>query len=187
MFANTKASGPLGRRKPRDRRKNVPTFFKASLTISMMALGLVAGSWAAGASAEPPPAPPGQGPCSHGNTGKECKPDPSVNGKDCDLHGNNGGVNEDHCLAATTPVDVVVSTNVTTTTSTIDTSTTTPATTATNGGTATGATNAPAANGSAPTSAVLGAPAEENGTTPGQAGAGVLRPTVSAAELAFTP
>lgn len=50
--------------------------------------------------------PPGQGPCSHGETGTQCKDDPSDNGKDCDEHGNNGGVNEDHCQETdTTPTE----------------------------------------------------------------------------------
>src|SRR6476469_5626729 len=90
----------------------------------VLALGVMAGGMTGlAASAAPPPAPPGQGDCSHGNTGKECKPDPSTNGKDCEQHGNNGvgGVNEDHCLAttpATTTVDTPT-TDDTTTTSTL--------------------------------------------------------------------
>lgn len=40
--------------------------------------------------------------CDHGATGKECRPDPSEHGKDCDVHGNHGGVNEDHCETTTT-------------------------------------------------------------------------------------
>jgi hypothetical protein len=40
--------------------------------------------------------------CDHGATGAECRPDPQpTNGKDCEEHGNQGGINEDHC--ATTP------------------------------------------------------------------------------------
>jgi len=65
----------------------------------VLALGVMTGGMTGlAASAAPPPAPPGQGDCSHGNTGKACKPDPSTNGKDCEQHGNNGvgGVNEDH-------------------------------------------------------------------------------------------
>jgi hypothetical protein len=49
--------------------------------------------------------PPGQGDCSHGSTGKDCKSDPSDNGKDCEAHGNKGGVNEDHCQGDTTPTE----------------------------------------------------------------------------------
>jgi LPXTG-motif cell wall-anchored protein len=40
--------------------------------------------------------------CDHGRTGRECRPDPSPNGKDCEVHGQHGGVNEDHCLSTTT-------------------------------------------------------------------------------------
>lgn len=40
-------------------------------------------------------------PCSHGNSGKDCRDDPNQNGKDCDPHGG-GGVNEDHCKDTTT-------------------------------------------------------------------------------------
>ena len=42
--------------------------------------------------------------CDHGNTGKPCKADPQPDrGKDCVLHGNSGGINEDHCAPAGTP------------------------------------------------------------------------------------
>lgn len=70
--------------------------------------------------------------CDHGATGKPCRPDPQpTHGKDCELHGNHGGVNEDHCL--TNP-----------TTSTTTTSTTSPATTDTTTATAlTTTTSAP--------------------------------------------
>lgn len=40
--------------------------------------------------------------CDHGHTGKICRPDPNDHGKDCDHHGNHGGVNEDHCRTTTT-------------------------------------------------------------------------------------
>lgn len=55
--------------------------------------------------ADPPDGPPGQDECSHGNSDKPCREDPQPDhGKDCEEHGNNGGINEDHCLAtATTP------------------------------------------------------------------------------------
>lgn len=94
---------------------------------------LVCGFIVPSAIADKPPAPPGQGECSHGNTGKDCKPDPSTNGKDCDPHGNNGGVNEDHCVATTT---TTTTTNETTTNQT----TTTNKTTTTNGTTTTNST-----------------------------------------------
>jgi hypothetical protein len=77
--------------------------------------------------------PPGQGPCNHGNSGKECKPDPQPeHGKDCDEHGpNEGGVNEDHCLGTTTETTTETTTGTTTTTptTTTTTATTTPDTT----------------------------------------------------------
>jgi hypothetical protein len=108
----------------------------------VLALGVMGGGMTGlAASAAPPPAPPGQGDCSHGNSGKECKPDPSTNGKDCEQHGNNGvgGVNEDHCLAttpATTTVDTTTSVGTTTTNATTTnqatTNQTTSATTTTN-------------------------------------------------------
>jgi hypothetical protein len=102
----------------------------------VLALGVMTGGMTGlAASAAPPPAPPGQGDCSHGNTGKACKPDPSTNGKDCEQHGNNsvGGVNEDHCLA-TTPATTTVDTTTTDHTTTTDATTnqTTSATTTTN-------------------------------------------------------
>jgi cobalamin biosynthesis Mg chelatase CobN len=100
----------------------------------VLALGVMAGGTTGfAASSAAPPAPPGQGDCSHGNTGKDCKPDPSTNGKDCDIHGNNGvgGVNEDHCLVATTPATTTdeTTTNQTTTNQTTDETTTNQTTT----------------------------------------------------------
>jgi cobalamin biosynthesis Mg chelatase CobN len=90
----------------------------------VLALGVMTGATAALAGPALPVAPPGQGDCSHGNTGKVCKPDPSTSGKDCDSHGKNsvGGVNEDHCLAT-------ASTTMTTTTTTKDKTITTHPTT----------------------------------------------------------
>lgn len=74
--------------------------------------------------ADKPPTPPGQGECNHGNSNQPCKPDPQPeHGKDCDPHGNNGGVNEDHCLSTTT------GSTTTTTNSTTDTTTTNQTTT----------------------------------------------------------
>lgn len=67
-------------------------------TVLIAAAGIFAG-FAVGK----PPSPPGQDPCSHGNTGKPCRPDPQPNhGKDCLHHGKKGGVNEDHCKGTTT-------------------------------------------------------------------------------------
>jgi len=69
--------------------------------------------------------------CSHGNSDKDCKPDPSENGKDCDDHGKARG-NEDHCDATTTTTTTTPTTSTTTTTTTTtttSTTTTTPTTT----------------------------------------------------------
>jgi hypothetical protein len=189
----------------------ITTIFKAALVISLIAFGLVTASWVTGASAQQPPEPPGQGPCSHGNTGKECKPDPSANGKDCDPHGNNGGVNEDHCLATTTTTDVVSTTDPAVTThdlTTTDETTTTngntttttngPTTTTATEGTTAAATNSPAASPPAPssspsTSGVLSTPpvtVTHTATKKSHARtAGVLgsNATVSSGQLAFTP
>jgi hypothetical protein len=74
--------------------------------------------------------PPGQGECGHGNSDKPCKDDPQPDkGKDCEEHGNSGGVNEDHCNGETTPTETT--TTETTTTETTDTTTTETTTTET--------------------------------------------------------
>jgi hypothetical protein len=184
---------------------SITTIFKAALVISLIAFGLVTASWVTGASAQQPPEPPGQGACSHGNTGKECKPDPSANGKDCDLHGQNGGVNEDHCLATTTTTGVVsttdpaVTTHETTTTNGNATTTTNgPATTTATEGTTAAAPDSPAASPAAPsssppTSGVLGTPpvtvTHATSTKKSHARTAVhgSDATVSSGQLAFTP
>jgi cobalamin biosynthesis Mg chelatase CobN len=104
----------------------------------VLALGVMTGGAVAGfaASSAPPPAPPGQGDCSHGNTGKACRPDPQPeHGKDCESHGNDGigGVNEDHCLGTspTTSTDVTT-TSQTTTNETTSSDVTTTSQTSTN-------------------------------------------------------
>jgi hypothetical protein len=105
--------------------------FLCLAALLVLGLGVMTGGVVAGfaASSAPPTPPPGQGDCSHGKTGKVCKPDPQPEqGKDCDTHGNPGvgGVNEDHCLA-TSPT---TSTDVTTTNeTTIDQTTTNETTT----------------------------------------------------------
>lgn len=96
--------------------------------------------------------------CDHGATGKACRPDPSSNGKDCEVHGNHGGVNEDHCdqevptstttttaprTPITGPIELEVIEITTTTTMPAPTTTTTtgpasPTTTVTTSGGATG-------------------------------------------------
>jgi len=96
----------------------------------VLALGVMTGGVAGfAAPSAPPTAPPGQGDCSHGNTGKVCKPDPQPEqGKDCDTHGNDGigGVNEDHCLGTspTTSTDVTSTSQTTTDQTTTDQTTT---------------------------------------------------------------
>lgn len=103
------------------------------LRILIVAIGLFAiGATAAVALADKPPSPPGKDPCSHGNTGKPCKPDPQPDrGKDCEKHGKEGGVNEDHCKgeATTTTTDTTDTTTTTNTTTTTETTTTTNTTT----------------------------------------------------------
>jgi hypothetical protein len=111
--------------------------------VAAMAGLLVAGLGVSAALADPgngngPPSPPGQGECQHGNSGQDCKPDPQPgHGKECDEHGNQGGVNEDHCLGTT---DSTTTTETTTTDETTTSETTTNATT-TNETTTTTTTN----------------------------------------------
>jgi hypothetical protein len=123
--------------------------FLCLAALLVLGLGVMTGGVVAGfaASSAPPTPPPGQGDCSHGKTGKVCKPDPQPEqGKDCDTHGNPGvgGVNEDHCLGTspTTSTDVTT-TNETTTDQTTTNETTSSATTTTNK-TATAAATTPA-------------------------------------------
>ena len=83
--------------------------------IAVLALGLFASAALAGNGK--PPAPPGQGECEHGNSGKPCRDDPQPEkGKDCDTHGKQGGVNEDHCKGTTPPPTTPEETTSTTTT-----------------------------------------------------------------------
>jgi hypothetical protein len=97
----------------------------AGAFILVAALGIL-GMASAGLAADPP----GQGPCSHGKSGKECKPDPQpTHGAECDEHGPyEGGVNEDHCLADTTGTTTTATTGTTTTNSTTTTVVTTQST-----------------------------------------------------------
>lgn len=93
--------------------------------IAALALGMFAAS-ALAAGSDKPPAPPGQGECAHGNSGKPCKDDPQPEkGKDCEEHGpKNGGVNEDHCKGTTPPPTTTEEEPPSTTTTTTTTSTT---------------------------------------------------------------
>ena len=73
--------------------------------------------------------PPGQGECGHGNSDKPCKDDPQPDkGKDCEEHGNSGGVNEDHCNGQTTPTETTTTETTETTETTTETTTTTDTT-----------------------------------------------------------
>jgi hypothetical protein len=110
--------------------------FLCLAALLVLALGVMTGGVAAGfaASSAPPTPPPGQGDCSHGQTGKVCKPDPQPEqGKDCDTHGNAGvgGVNEDHCLGTspTTSTDQTTTSKTTTNETTTDQTTTEQTTT----------------------------------------------------------
>ena len=75
--------------------------------VVMGVLGFAVSGVAVAGVSDKPPSPPGQGECEHGNSEKPCKEDPQPDkGKDCELHGNSGGVNEDHCKGEdTTPTD----------------------------------------------------------------------------------
>lgn len=103
------------------------------------------------AAAKPPTEPPGQGECSHGNSGQTCVPDPQPdNGQDCEEHGNQGGVNEDHCAPTTTVSSTT--TTVTEPTETTTTDSTTVPTTVPSETTTTSVTEAPPTTSEAPTS-----------------------------------
>jgi hypothetical protein len=91
---------------------------------AMLAAFGLGGAAAFAATADKPPSPPGQGECEHGNSQQQCKDDPSDHGKDCDQHGKQGGVNEDHCTADSTTTETTT-TETTETTETTDTTETT--------------------------------------------------------------
>lgn len=94
------------------------------LAVMVGVLGFAVSGVAVAGVNDKPPSPPGQDECEHGNSAKPCKEDPQPDkGKDCELHGNNGGVNEDHCKGdETTPTE----TTPTTPTDTTPTETKTP-------------------------------------------------------------
>jgi hypothetical protein len=85
------------------RQKHLLTFVLA-LVVGVLGFAVVGIATAGNGN---PPSPPGQGECEHGNSGKPCKDDPQPeHGKDCEEHGNLGGVNEDHCKGEeTTPTE----------------------------------------------------------------------------------
>jgi len=109
---------------------------KKLLMIAAMTAAFGLGTAAAlAASSDKPPLPPGQDECEHGNSLKPCKEDPQPeHGGDCQEHGNQGGVNEDHCKGEeTTPTETVPTTPTETTpTTSSETSTTEPTSTQTN-------------------------------------------------------
>lgn len=73
------------------------------LAVVVGVLGFAVSGVAVAAGNEKKPSPPGQEECGHGNTSKPCKEDPQPDkGKDCEAHGNHGGVNEDHCAESET-------------------------------------------------------------------------------------
>jgi hypothetical protein len=106
---------------------------KLIVIAAMIAAFGLGGAAAFAASTDKPPSPPGQAECGHGNTEKPCKEDPQPDkGKDCEAHGNQGGVNEDHCkVDETTPTETTPTTptETTPTTPTETTPTTTTETT----------------------------------------------------------
>src|SRR6478672_5424512 len=99
---------------------------------AMIAAFGLGGAAAFAATADKPPSPPGQGECEHGNDQKACKDDPQTDhGQDCDQHGKQGGVNEDHCAGDSTTTETTTeetTTEETTTTETTTTGTTTEST-----------------------------------------------------------
>jgi hypothetical protein len=132
---------------------------------------LVAGVAASAALADPgspgggpPPTNPGSpgDNCSHGNSDKDCRPDPNENGQDCEDHGNASG-NEDHCDAVdTTTTTTTTSTTETTSTSTTTTSSTTTTPTTTSSGSP---GTPPPGNGGPPSSSSSG-PESSSASTP---------------------
>jgi hypothetical protein len=95
--------------------------------LTLCALSAAGVSTAAASGNGKPGSPPGQGECAHGNSGKPCRDDPQPeHGRDCEHHGNQGGVNEDHCGPAPAPPTTVTPPPTTTTTTTVVTTTSTP-------------------------------------------------------------
>ena len=131
--------------------------------------------------------------CSHGNSDKDCRPDPNQNGKDCEDHGNAKG-NEDHCDQAGTTTTVPTTTNettttnqTTTTTTKTETGTTPPTTTSSstpgNGGSSGGPGVSSAPKPAVSTPAVQNKPAHQ---VSGARASGVAAATSKPGELPFT-
>jgi hypothetical protein len=161
-------TGPATPQSANDERQGMARLKAHAAKILALSVLLVAGIGASAALATPT-TPNGNGPpstvpgspgddCSHGNSDKDCRPDPNENGKDCDDHGNARG-NEDHCDAGstttTTTTESTTSTSNTTTTTSTGSTTSTSATTTTSttrttpasGGGGTTTTNPPASGG----------------------------------------
>src|SRR5512144_1056740 len=103
-------------------KKQLATF---ALAILVGGLGFVVAGVAVAGNGKPP-SPPGQGKCEHGDSGQSCKEDPQPEkGKDCQEHGNQGGVNEDHCTGVDQTTTEPTTTE-STTTETTPTESTTP-------------------------------------------------------------
>ena len=141
--------------------------------------------------------PPGQGLCNHGNSGRECKPDPQPDrGTECEEHGpNQGGVNEDHCLGGSTSATTAETTTEatrgsTTTVATSVASTVAVATTeATTGRTTTLATSVEstiAVTTSAPAAPTSTQPSQQGGKTATGQAANVAPVTLAARVLGST-
>jgi hypothetical protein len=128
--------------------------------------------------------------CSHGNSDKDCRPDPNQNGKDCEDHGNARG-NEDHCDQAQTTTTVPTTTNETTTTNQATTTTTktetgtTPPTTTSSSTPGKGGSSGGPGVSSAPEPTVT-TPAVQNKPAHQVKAAGVAAATSKPGELPFT-
>lgn len=133
------------------RRRQLSTGARIALGLALIALvaGLLVIGFAGPSSATETPhptttsAPHGEEDdgCDHGASGKPCKDDPEPDhGKDCETHGNHGGVNEDHCGESTgTPTGTTTTTpSGTTTTTPSGTTSTSPTTPYTPPSTSTG-------------------------------------------------
>lgn len=104
--------------------------------------------------------------CDHGATSKPCRPDPQpTNGKDCEAHGNHGGINEDHCSPS--PTTTTVTPSPTTTGGTPSSTETAPATAPSATPTATTTpTGTPSPSPTSSTPATSGSPSTTSATLP---------------------
>ena len=131
---------------------------------AMIAAFGLGGAAAFAATADKPPSPPGQGDCEHGNAQKPCKDDPQTDrGQDCDQHGKQGGVNEDHCAGDSTTTETTTEATTTEETTTTETTTTGTTTESTPGETTTSTPTE-----STPTQTSSSETTSETGTTPAE-------------------